>query len=77
MSLYIATRSIGDVFWMRAFLLDLWCGDENGHGGSQVVGDGEVGAGQIADGDASGADKVQCVYFFNGKIHMLGEVEDV
>ena len=56
----------------------MWCGDENVHGDSQVVGDGEVRAGQIADGDAGGADKVQSVSFFMCmRIYMLGEVEDV
>ena len=88
MALKILTRSIGEACWMRAesggderwldlrfrsVLLDLWCGDESVHGDSQVV-----GAGQIADGDAGGAGKVQYVSFFMGwKIHMLGEVEDV
>ena len=43
-----------------------------------MVGDGEVRAGQIADGDAGGADKVQSVSFFMCmRIYMLGEVEDV
>ena len=62
----------------RALLLDLWCGDENVHGDSQVVRDSDIGAGQIADYDAGDADKVQCVSFFMvWIINMLDEVEDV
>ena len=62
----------------RALLLDLWCGDENVHGDSQVVRDSDIEAGQIADCDAGDADKVQCVSFFMvWKINMLDEVEDV
>ena len=62
----------------RALLLDLWCGDENVHGDSQVVRDSDIEAGQIADCDAGDADKVQCVSFFMvWIINMLDEVEDV
>ena len=33
---------------------------------------------EVPDGDAGGADNVQCVSFFMGwKIHTLGEVEDI
>lgn len=45
-------------------LLEDGGGDENVHGDSQMVGDGEVRAGQVADGD--GADEVQNVSFFCG-----------
>ena len=45
-------------------LFDLWCGDENVHGDSQVVRDCDIGAGQIADCDSGDADKVQCVSIF-------------
>lgn len=61
-----------------ALLLEEGGGDENVHGDSQMVGDGEVGAGQVADGDAGGADKVQNVSFFvGGEVYVLGEVEKV
>lgn len=43
-----------------------------------MIGDGEVIGGQVADGDASGADQVQCVTFFmGGKINMLCDIETV
>lgn len=59
-----------------AHLLDRGGRDENVHGDSQMVRDGEVRAGEIIDGDARGADQVQCMTFLmGGKIDMLGDIE--
>lgn len=59
-------------------LLHMGDGDVNVQGDSQVVGDDEVNAGEIGDGNAGGADQVKCMSFFMGvKVDMLGDVEIV
>lgn len=61
-----------------AFLFDKGNGNDNVQGDSQMVGDCEVSAGEVADGDARGADQIQCVSFsVGGEINVLGDVEIV
>lgn len=41
-----------------------------------MIGDGEVGGGEVVDGDARGADQVEGVSFGVGReVNVLGDVE--
>lgn len=59
-----------------AFLFEKGGRDVYVQGDNQIVGDREVSAGQVIDGDARGADQVQCVSFSMG-IYVLGNIEIV
>ena len=60
------------------FCLTSGGGDVDVQNDGQMVRDGEVGASEVADGDARGADQVQGVYFFvGGEVNVLGYVEVV
>lgn len=61
-----------------AILFGLGGGNVNVQGDGQMVGDGEVGVGEISDAEASGTDQVQNVSaVVGGKINMLSEVKTI